>query len=133
MLYLRTELPDASAPRRASEMERKKGAARVPDGSLSRSNSAVRQYRTTDGIRTPDPQLWKFSKLVLLIYFGEYCICLDWLSGALVGVGGSDFIGHSFTVKFNSSTVPHSSELSVVPCSAIVSLVEFSRALRRSG
>ena len=30
---------------------------------------------------------------MFLIDLCWYCICLDWLSGALVGVGGSDFIG----------------------------------------
>ena len=44
--------------------------------------------------RTPEPQLQKFGKLVLLLEVGEYRICLDWLSGALVGVGGSDLLGY---------------------------------------
>ena len=48
----------------------------------------------TDGTGTPRPQPQTFSKLVFLIEFSKSYICLDWLSGALVGVGGSDFIGH---------------------------------------
>ena len=44
--------------------------------------------------RNPRPQPEKLSKLVFLVTIGEYCICLNWLSGALVGVGGSDFIGY---------------------------------------
>ena len=43
--------------------------------------------------RKPRPQPRKFSKLMLLIQFSQSCICLNWLSGALIGVGGSDFIG----------------------------------------
>ena len=38
------------------------------------------------------PQPQKFSKLVSLTYFGQSCISLSWLSGAPVGVGGSDVI-----------------------------------------
>ena len=44
-------------------------------------------------IRNPRPQPQKFSKLAFLIQFSQYCICPNWLSGALVWVGGSDFIG----------------------------------------
>ena len=43
--------------------------------------------------RNPRPQPNKFSKLVLLTYFSQSYTFLNWLSGALVGVGGSDFIG----------------------------------------
>ena len=40
----------------------------------------------------PRPQtIWQTG--VFLIYFSQSCIFLNWLSGALVGVGGSDFIG----------------------------------------
>ena len=45
--------------------------------------------------RNPRPQPHKFSKLVFLIKFSESYICLNWLSGVLVGVGGSGFIGNS--------------------------------------
>ena len=44
--------------------------------------------------RNPRPQPQKYSNLVSLIECSQYCICLNWLSGALVGVGVSDFIGH---------------------------------------
>ena len=42
--------------------------------------------------RNPRPKPQKFSKLVFLIEFSWSCIFLNWLSGALVGVGGSDFV-----------------------------------------
>ena len=42
--------------------------------------------------RNPRPQPQKLSKYVCLIEFDEFYICLNWLPGALVGVGGSDFI-----------------------------------------
>ena len=48
--------------------------------------------------RNPRPQPQTFSKLALLIYFGESYIFLNWLSGALVGVGDSDFIGYSLVL-----------------------------------
>ena len=35
-----------------------------------------------------------FSKLVFLMTFSRSYIFLNWLSGALVGVGGSDFFGY---------------------------------------
>ena len=41
----------------------------------------------------PRTQPQTFGKLVFLIEFRKSYICLNWLSGALVGVGGSDFIG----------------------------------------
>ena len=44
--------------------------------------------------RNPRPQPQTFSKLVFIMEFTQYYICLNWLSGALVGVGGSDFIGY---------------------------------------
>ena len=40
----------------------------------------------------PDPKPQKFTKLVFLLYFSPSSIFLNWLSVALVGVGGSDFI-----------------------------------------
>ena len=43
--------------------------------------------------RNPRPQPQKFSKLTFLTYFRYPCMFLNWSSGALVGVGGSDFIG----------------------------------------
>ena len=37
----------------------------------------------------------KFGKLASLVEFGQSCVVgLNWLSEALVGVGGSDFIGY---------------------------------------
>ena len=42
--------------------------------------------------RNPRPQRQTFSKLVFLIYV-MYYISSNWLSWALVGVGGFDFIG----------------------------------------
>ena len=61
------------------------------------SPAASAYYRRWN--RNPRPQPWKFSNPVCLCYnlFVEYCICLNWLSGALVGVGGSDFIGYTST------------------------------------
>ena len=41
--------------------------------------------------RNPRPQPQTFSKLVFLIQFSQSYIFLNWLSGALVGVGGPDF------------------------------------------
>ena len=38
--------------------------------------------------RNPRHQPEKFSKLVFLMYLSQSCIFLNWLSGALVGVGG---------------------------------------------
>ena len=46
--------------------------------------------------RNPRPQPQKSSKLVFLIAFSQYYVYIDWLSGALVGVGGSDFIGYKW-------------------------------------
>ena len=43
--------------------------------------------------RIPQPQPQKFSKLASLIEFRQFYIFLSWLSGALVGVEVSDFIG----------------------------------------
>ena len=43
--------------------------------------------------RNPRPQPQTLSKLMFLIWFGQSYICLNWLSGAQVGVRGSDFIG----------------------------------------
>ena len=43
--------------------------------------------------RNPRPQPQKFNKLVFLIQFSWSYISLNWLSVALVGVWGSDFIG----------------------------------------
>ena len=43
--------------------------------------------------RNPRPRPQKCRKLVCLTYFSQHFICLNWLSGALVGDGGSDFIG----------------------------------------
>ena len=34
------------------------------------------------------------TKLLFLIKFSQYYVCLHWLSGSLVGVGGSDLIGY---------------------------------------
>ena len=42
--------------------------------------------------RNPRPRPQTFSKFVFLHSFSELFF-LNWLSGALVGVGGSDFIG----------------------------------------
>ena len=44
--------------------------------------------------RNPRPQPQKFSKLVFLIELSKSCLFLNWLSGALVGVGGSDIVGY---------------------------------------
>ena len=44
--------------------------------------------------RNPRPQPRKFRTLVSLIRNISYYIVLNWLSRALVGVGGSDFIGY---------------------------------------
>ena len=46
-----------------------------------------------DGNRNPRPQPQTFSKLASLIKSGQSWICLNWLSGALVGFWGSGFIG----------------------------------------
>ena len=46
-----------------------------------------------DGIRNPRPRPQTFGKLALLITFSPYYILLNWLSGSLVGVGGSNFSG----------------------------------------
>ena len=43
--------------------------------------------------RNPRSQPHKFSKLVFLMKFSSSLICLNCLSGALVGVRGSDFMG----------------------------------------
>ena len=43
--------------------------------------------------RNPRPRPHQFSKLVFLIELSQSWIFLNWLSGALVGLGGSDFIG----------------------------------------
>ena len=43
--------------------------------------------------RNPQPQPQTFSKPVFLVELSLSYICLGWLSGALVGVLGSDFIG----------------------------------------
>ena len=51
-------------------------------------------YNSRRWNRNPRPQPQKFSKLLFLVSFSESCIFLNRLSGALVGVGGSDFIGH---------------------------------------
>ena len=48
----------------------------------------------TDGIGAPKPQPQKFSKLVFLINSVDIAFRRNWFSGALVGVGGSDFIGY---------------------------------------
>ena len=48
--------------------------------------------RIIDWIGTPRPQPQTFSNLVFLIRFSWYYICLNWLFGTLVEVGGSDFI-----------------------------------------
>ena len=42
---------------------------------------------------SPRPQPQKLSKLLSLIHISQHYICLNWLSEALGGVGGSDFIG----------------------------------------
>ena len=49
------------------------------------------QLEPTDGVGTPDPSprhlvSWCFQ------YKQQYYIVINWVSGALVGVGGSDFI-----------------------------------------
>ena len=51
----------------------------------------------TDGIGTPDPDPKHLVDLGFLLEVSKSYICLNWLSGALVGVGGSDFIriGHA--------------------------------------
>ena len=53
--------------------------------------AAERSHRWNKETLTATP---KFSKLAFLIYFVTFYVCLNWLSGALVGVGGSDFIGY---------------------------------------
>ena len=50
-------------------------------------------YISTDRVGAPRPRPKNFSKLVLRTCFCQACICISWLSGALVGVAGSDFIG----------------------------------------
>ena len=54
----------------------------------------VREARMalTDGRGTPDPSPRNIMNWCFLIYFNCSYIFLNWLSGALVGVGGSDFI-----------------------------------------
>ena len=47
----------------------------------------------TNGIGNPRPQPQSFSKSLFLTYFRQSCIFNNWLSGALVRVGGSYFIG----------------------------------------
>ena len=46
----------------------------------------------TDGIGTPT-QPEKLNELVSLIKLGDPYMFLNWLSGVLVGVGGSEFVG----------------------------------------
>ena len=48
----------------------------------------------THGVIITDRKPQKLSELMFLIEVINYYICLNWLSGALVGVGGSDFIGY---------------------------------------
>ena len=57
--------------------------------------NVVREAKAHRWNRKPRPQPEKFSKTVSLTRFSRYDICLNWLSGALVGVGGSDFIFYS--------------------------------------
>ena len=47
----------------------------------------------TGGIGTPEPQPQKCSKLVSRVELSQAYMFLNWLSAALVGVGGSDCIG----------------------------------------
>ena len=58
-----------------------------------------------DGVGTPPtpaPEIWK---LVLLMKFSSSYIFLNWLSGALVGVGDSEFIGNNGGVCFFAGTL----------------------------
>ena len=45
------------------------------------------------GIVTPDHNPRNLSTLTFLMTFSQSCIFLNWLSGVLVAVWGSDFIG----------------------------------------
>ena len=45
------------------------------------------EVHPTDGVRNPRPRPQKFSKLVFLMNSSQAYICLNWLSGVLVGVG----------------------------------------------
>ena len=50
----------------------------------------------TCGVGPPDPNPKTFSNSVVsLVNFGKSYICLNWSSGAVVGVGRSDFIGYT--------------------------------------
>ena len=53
----------------------------------------------TNGIGTRRPQPQKYRKLVFLIEVSRPCTFLNWLSGAPVGVGGSDFIGYVLSLR----------------------------------
>ena len=65
---------------------------------------ADRGQGATDGIGHPRLQPQRpqtFSKLMFLLYFSESYIFLSWLSGALVGIGGSDFIAYFYyTIRY---------------------------------
>ena len=82
---------------------------RCSSGTTSRRAASARARRRpavaparpviTNGIGTsdPKPQPKIFSKLVFLMYLSQSSIIsfLNWLSGALVGVRGSDLIGQA--------------------------------------
>ena len=67
--------------------------------------SSVRQVVPRRWNRNPRPQPQSVSKLVFLRYFSSSYLCLSWLSGALVGVGGSDFSNdNNATTTTNTNT-----------------------------
>ena len=72
---------DISLRARASRSPPPAGATGCPSSRSHRWN------------RNPRPQPKKFSKPASLITNSWYYMSLNWLSGVLLGVGGSDFIG----------------------------------------
>ena len=51
------------------------------------------------GVGTPDPSPKAFSRLVFLLELSWDYVFLSWLSGALLGVGGSYFIGYRCSAR----------------------------------
>ena len=67
--------------------------------------------KVADGIETPGPHPQTFSILVFItmrVYkLVDITFCPSWLSGALVGVGGPDFIGYKGATHADTLTALH--------------------------
>ena len=86
--YANNDSDDDNDNNRPSSPTRTDGSCRLEWRTRWRSLKTI-----TDGMSLrPQPQT--FSKLTFLSEFSKSYTFLNWLSGALVGVGGSDFIGY---------------------------------------